>query len=231
MNYSRPQHFLYFFPLPHGQGAFRPTLLRGDVASIGSECCGICGLKGRDVRDSVVRPSSRSMVSRGTRTGACPMGSGIVRISMVTCCRPADVRQVWRGVLLPKTGKGVSIHSMYCLSIISCKLTTSSGVISTGWGLEIRSSIGRSSSRSSQRRVLTLRKTTPGSLSSHLRPVANRLAELTVNTNNTRASCRCNLETSRFQFTFEVQKLRRGIIIDGQVGRFSTRPAEIIAIH
>jgi len=23
-NFQAPQHFLYFFPLPHGQGSFRP---------------------------------------------------------------------------------------------------------------------------------------------------------------------------------------------------------------
>jgi len=180
----RPQHFLYFFPLPQGQGAFRAILRSRETGSLGSGSCGICGLKAGNVEDSVTRPNSRSIAWRGTRTEACPIGSGIVRISIVTCCRPAFVQHAWRGVLPPRTGRGMSIHSMYCLSIISCKLAASCGVISTGCGWEIRSSIGRSCSRSSQRRVLTLRKTTPGSFSSHLRAVAKRLAELTVNTSS-----------------------------------------------
>ncbi len=27
MNYRPPQHFLYFLPLPHGQGSLRPTVM------------------------------------------------------------------------------------------------------------------------------------------------------------------------------------------------------------
>ncbi len=33
-----PQHFLYFFPLPHGQGAFRPTFVLWE-GSEGSASC------------------------------------------------------------------------------------------------------------------------------------------------------------------------------------------------
>jgi hypothetical protein len=32
------QHFLNFFPLPHGQGSFRPTPLKGLMAGVGSLC-------------------------------------------------------------------------------------------------------------------------------------------------------------------------------------------------
>jgi hypothetical protein len=35
---ARKQHFLNFFPLPHGQGSFRPTPLKGLMAGVGSLC-------------------------------------------------------------------------------------------------------------------------------------------------------------------------------------------------
>jgi hypothetical protein len=39
----RKQHFLNFFPLPHEQGSFRPTPLKGLMAGVGS----LCALKQR----------------------------------------------------------------------------------------------------------------------------------------------------------------------------------------
>jgi hypothetical protein len=32
----RPQHFLYFFPLPHGHGSLRPTLRSAFIGSMPS---------------------------------------------------------------------------------------------------------------------------------------------------------------------------------------------------
>jgi hypothetical protein len=46
MVFYLPQHFLYFFPLPQGQGSFRPTFARvgraGTVAGVDLE--GMCSL-------------------------------------------------------------------------------------------------------------------------------------------------------------------------------------------
>jgi hypothetical protein len=56
--------------------------------------------------DFATRPSSHSMASLGIRTGACPIGSGMVRISVVTCCRPSGVQQASRSVLDTRAAAG-----------------------------------------------------------------------------------------------------------------------------
>src|SRR5690606_28456737 len=48
-----PQHFLYFLPLPHGHGSFRPTFLsflstftgRGNTSSLGNNSMDVCPLR------------------------------------------------------------------------------------------------------------------------------------------------------------------------------------------
>jgi hypothetical protein len=54
----RPQHFLYFLPLPQGHGSFRPTFLSGESVSAASNTSGVCALEGGSGEGSAARPKS-----------------------------------------------------------------------------------------------------------------------------------------------------------------------------
>ena len=82
--YSRPQHFLYFLPLPQGHGAFRATLGFGGIASIGKGTWVAWTPADNRDGDSFSNPSSRSMTSRGARIGIGPAGSGMVDLLFST---------------------------------------------------------------------------------------------------------------------------------------------------
>src|SRR5580765_1221955 len=85
---AAPWHFLYFFPLPHGQGSFRPTFgsSRRTVATLASSpptrggCCCVADDRGGD---SVAGPAARGAPNTVEAAEAAP---GSLRMSGARRC-------------------------------------------------------------------------------------------------------------------------------------------------
>src|SRR5438105_15945229 len=85
-NYAvRPQQFLYFFPLPHGHGSFRPTF--GKERLIGRSID-----TSPDASPSISTPASAGW-GWGARAGALGAGAGGASSGSTKCGRPARTSQ------------------------------------------------------------------------------------------------------------------------------------------